>query len=317
MDIALLVDGPGAAAGSTADRVNWDPPSPPRRGSDSVCSGEADTSLGQIQKWNEAGHGRGSGMPSPTPSFERGSKGALGDLLLVQAVHTAPEPARASGYHQMGSWSTYSGARVAGPGVQAGAPFQAHPSPVEPQEHALFSYWQGCHPQQQYGYSQQHGQYQGQGYGRGGYQQSAAIAVHPPPLRQQPNPCGYQSHQQPAQSQASHYRPPSPRKHHPREPPRPPSPTPSTSSEKTDRPHSCSRCASCFRTSSQLARHLSTVHSSKRNYQCRVKGGCGAVFKRSDNCGVHERTCKGTGVGRRGRRATFERGGGAVDEDEG
>lgn len=72
-----------------------------------------------------------------------------------------------------------------------------------------------------------------------------------------------------------------------------------------DRPYPCAKCGSGFRTASQLARHLSTVHSTARKYPCRIAGGCGAIFKRSDNRGVHEKTCKGTGEGRRGRKAVF------------
>lgn len=60
------------------------------------------------------------------------------------------------------------------------------------------------------------------------------------------------------------------------------------------KPHICKECGRGFKTSSQVLRHRSTVHSDARKFVCRVplgdRTGCGARFKRRDNRDVHEKT---------------------------
>lgn len=146
------------------------------------------------------------------------------------------------------------------------------------------------------------------GYYHGHYHH-APIAPVQQTLRQlQPSPpisSSAERHQrqfpiQPAQLTRAAHQPPARRKSIPSS-----SDDNNTITAEGDRNYPCLRCKASFRTSSQLSRHNNTVHSMHRNHACRVNGGCGAVFKRSDNRAVHERTCDGTGEGRRGRRAMF------------
>lgn len=58
--------------------------------------------------------------------------------------------------------------------------------------------------------------------------------------------------------------------------------------------HRCPLCARPFRSSSHLSRHRKSVHSDKKDFECRF--GCGARFNRGDNRNMHEKRCGGAAL---------------------